>query len=459
MKYLNALVLAIIFSSSALAGFPEYHDVNTGQTIKVKWGSPVKIISKSVVWYDSSWQRLGGAEVVIEVNKKRYTVPVGYENAGIVIENMLIGVDYISDYDRAFKNTRIRLEKDVRIWIARAGEGLLPEGQFVHPLFTPWNSGFRNQNWLAITFNIEHLEGKTDRATGRYHDGCDLGIWEGQLVRSVSDGIVISPDDYPRYLEKSLFYNKNKAPIGPNAFLVKHETLPLIFYYTHMSGLSKSYKTGEKIQRGEVLGYASSRGSSGGWYHLHFSMIHTGLEAHINPYPFINEWYGKSMPYYTDFLTDFEVYKYNGPTQSKYTFEKNVLEGSVKPDKQFEGSLPGVVHVREAVAERPFAGLNHIKFDGFAVLKTSFEAKEAGEGELWLGHTGTARIYLNGRLVYSGENKSSYHRSSQPFQWDAHALQVDFVQGDNEVVIAIEQTNPWWSFSLRPRDRLGRPLK
>ena len=457
---LSLIIFFLLTSILVRAGFPDYYDVNLGEIVKVKWGSPVKIVAKKVTWFDSAYNRLGSADVTIEVNKKEYVIPVGYEHAGTIIENMLIGVDYISDYDVAFKNDRIRLDKEVRIWIAKAGEKLLPENSFVHPLFTPWNSGFRNQNWLAITFNIEDLEGKKDRATGRYHDGCDLGIWEGQLVRSVSDGIVISPDDYPKYLDKSLFYNKNGAPVGPNAFLVKHETLPLIFYYTHMSGLSRQYQKGEKILKGEVLGYASSRGSSGGWYHLHFSMIHTGLEAHINPFPYIKEWYGESMPHYTDFLTEYGVFLPGSSSkESKYALEKRVVEGIQLQDKSFSGSLPGIVHVREAVAERPFAGLNHIVFDQFAVLKSSFEVKEAGDGELWFGHTGVARVYLNGMLVYSGENKSLYHRSAQPFQWDSQMIPVKYSRGKNEVVVAIEQTNPHWSFALRPRDRLGRPLE
>ena len=191
------IISLLLSTASAKAGFPDYYDVNIGDVVKVKWGSPIKIVSKQVTWYDSAYNRLGSAEVIIRVNKKEYTIPVGYENAGTVVENMRIGADYISDYDALFKNNRIRLEKEVRIWVAQANEKLLPENSFIHPLQTPWNSGFRNQNWLAITFNIEDLEGKKDRKTGRYHDGCDLGIWEGQLVRSVSDGIVISPDDYP----------------------------------------------------------------------------------------------------------------------------------------------------------------------------------------------------------------------------------------------------------------------
>lgn len=252
-----------------------------------------------------------------------------------------------------------------------------------------------------------------------------------------------------------MLYNRNDAPVGGNPFLVKHSELPLLYYYTHLSGLARAFEIGDVIEKGEVLGYASNRGSSGGWYHLHFSLILIDEGVHVNPFPFLAEWYRASMPYYLDFLTDFDVYE--GADRSGEV-ERAIVAGRASGGRPFHNSLPGIVHLREATAEAPFAGLNHIGFGRKAIVTAMFTAPEAMEGELWLGHTGRARLYLNGEAVYAGGSLTAYHRSVQPMQADAQMIPCRFKEGENRVVLAVEQTDVFWQFSLRPRTRLGLPL-
>ena len=459
MKKLILLIVLGIWVVSAFSNFPTYIEINVGETIKYKDDLKVKLVAKRVTYFDSTLDRIGAAEVDIVINNNKYTLPVGYENHDMVIENFRIGVELISDYEKAFVNKRIHLNKDVRLRIAKAGESLMPKGSHVYPLFTPWNSGWRKQGWLTVCYNIETLEGKKNLEVGRYHDGWDFGAWEGQRVRSVSKGIVVSPEQYPEFIEKDLLYNKNNAPVGPNPFLVKHPELPLIYYYTHLSGITRNYHLGDTVKKGEVIGYASNRGSSGGWYQLHFSMIHTKKMVHINPFPFIHEWYIESMDYYTDFLSNFKIFLNENQKESPYAFERKIITNQEKYDKTFNNSTPGIIHMREAIADCPYSGLNHVLFDQYTVLQTKFDVEKAMDGELWFGHTGISRLYLNGKLVYSGHNTKHYNRSIQPFQWDSEMILCNFQEGKNKIVIAIEQTSPFYSFSIRPRNRLGMPLK
>jgi len=233
--------------------------------------------------------------------------------------------------------------------------------------------------------------------------------------------------------------------------------LPILYYYTHLSGLARAFSVGDTIQKGDILGYASARGSSGGWHHLHFSLIHLEKKIHINPFPFLKEWYNESMQHYDDYLTRFEVFQPQVGESNKNEFEKQVAAGTVSADHLFTASAPGVIQVREAVAACPLAGLNHVSFNQFALLKSRFSTHEK-KGEIWFGHTGVARLYLNGKMIYSGSNNHPYHRSVQPFQWDAIMIGVEYNQGENELLVAVEQSNPFWSFSLRPRNQLGGKL-
>ena len=448
--------------------FPHYVDMNIGETVNIEDFPPVTLVSKSVDYLEQrvkgvrlGWvkNRIGAASALIKIDEEEITVPVGYQSEDVIVGKVRIGVEFISDYEDKYPSKRLHLEKAARIRIARAGEPLMPKGSHVYPLFTPWNSGFRNIVFLSVATGIDALEGDYLAGMGRYHDGFDFGTWEGQLVRSVCRGIVISPDDYPELIEKGILYNINNRRIGTNPFLMKHPQLPLFYYYTHLGGLARNFQEGEIIEKGEIIGYASDRGNSGGWFHLHFSMILPEQKIHINPFPFVAEWYTESMPHYKDFLSDFEVYYQEDINpKEKESFEAAVLTEQIPCTQYFHNSIPGAIHLREAVAKASYSALNHVLFNQFAVLKGTFNSPGQIQGELWFGHTGIARLYLNGEKIYSGENKTPYHRSVQPFQADSKMIQCLYKQGQNEVIIAIEQTNPFWSFSIRPRTRLGLPL-
>ena len=456
-SFIFTAVFLLITISGCGGNFPVYFEIDVGETVTVKGFPPITLVDKKVTVFDEKTQRIGTARAKVRIGGKEVVLGVGHENDDVIVGGVRLGVEVIRDYEKEFTNSRFHLVKDARLRIARAGEPLTPAGSCSYPFFEPWNSGARNQGWLTVCTNIQAIESGQFKPQ-RYHDGYDFGAFEGQLIRSVCRGTVVSPDKYPQLLKKGLLSNRNRAPVGTNPFLVKHSELPILFYYTHLSGLTKNFKEGDIVEAGDIIGYASSRGSSGGWYHLHFSTILIDQQVHVNPYPFLAQWYKESMPHYMDFLSDFDVYHFKGKASERETFEQAAVAGKAKPTGKFHNALPGVIHLREAIAEAPYAGVNHAIFGQFAVLKGQFEASQAMNGELWLGHTGKCRLYLNGQQVYSGENKNPYHRSVRPLQTDSQMIKCQFKKGVNEVVVAVEQTNVFWAFSIRPRTRLGLPL-
>ena len=464
MKKIKSSIKLVAIVSFALLcrtglGFPVYVDLDEGEKIKPAGYPEIELLDTKIKLYDSTIMRIGAASIVLAVNGEEVEVPVGYAHPGVVIDDYIIGAELIRDYVAYVErhNRRFKLFKDARIWIAKGDENLLPSHNYSYPLFSPWNSGMREQGWLTVTYNIEHIEGSQAWEPGRYHDGWDFGVWENQLVRSFSAGKVVSPDDYTELIENGLLYNKNNAALGTNPFLIKDPDLPILYYYTHLSGLARNYQVGDEVKAGEIIAYASNRGSSGGWYHLHFSMIHLENSYHINPFPFLKETYEKDMTHFHDFFSEFQVYQPE-PGANPYDFERAVMNDKMAAKHTYRNALPGIIQMRDAVALSPLSGFNHALFDQLAMLKTNFETDESMPGEVWLGHNGDFRVYLNGKLIYAGKNTDEYDAGKKPFQWDQTTIPAEFEAGDNEIVLFTRQNNPFWSFSLRVRDRLGMPF-
>jgi hypothetical protein len=210
-QFIFLWILGITFQ--LFAGFPVYIDLDIGETVTPEGFPSVRLIDKQVTVLDKSIQRIGSSDVTLDVDDQTVVVPVGLEHPDVIVDETRIGVEVISDYVTRIErfNKRFRLFKDARIRLSKATEPLMPAGSHAYPLDTPWNSGFRNQGWLANCYLIDVLQGDKPKSTDRYHDGWDFGVWEGQLVRSVCTGEVVNPDDYPDLIENGLVYNKNNS--------------------------------------------------------------------------------------------------------------------------------------------------------------------------------------------------------------------------------------------------------
>ena len=430
--------------------FPHYFEIDVGETVNLEGYPPIQLLEKRVTAMVND--NIGAAEVTVKVGEDQVVVPVGYEFDDVAIGDVRIGADVISDYHQDRPNRRYRLSKDARLRVARAGQPLTARGSHVFPLPSPWNGGGQKLSWLTLS--------------SRYHDGWDFGSWEGELAYAVCDGIVVSPDDYPEILKQGAIYNQNKAKIGTNPFLIKDADLPVLYFYTHLSGLARDFQVGDRVKKGQIVAYTGDRGSSGGWHHLHFGIVLIDQAVCVNPYPFIRQWYHESMPYYLDFLSDFEVYLPKDDDTAS-TLGQDVLAGHRATDWTYHNSLPGAILLKDALVPIPYVrGRDEFwktpiyETPRFAVLTTRFTSPEDMDGELWLGHTGVLTVHLNGKQVYTGEDPTPYvfGDGSQPFQWDRHKLLCHFKQGTNKLLLVVQKLDRTWAFTIRPRTRLGVPL-
>lgn len=121
----------------------------------------------------------------------------------------------------------------------------------------------------------------------RKHEGTDLMADSGLPLVAVSDGIVI---------------RKGWNRLGGWRVLILDTSNPqLSYYYAHLSKYAEGLRTGQKVSKGDVIGYVGdsgygSEGTTGQFPpHLHFGIYvhHKWLPFNsraINPYPFLRAW-------------------------------------------------------------------------------------------------------------------------------------------------------------------------
>lgn len=121
----------------------------------------------------------------------------------------------------------------------------------------------------------------------RKHEGTDLMTKKGTPILSVSDGIIV---------------RKGWNRLGGWAVTVMDRNHPQIFrYYAHMSRFAEGLETGQRVKKGEVIGYVGDsgygpEGTTGKFPpHLHFGIyvrenLWTWEREAINPYPLLKVW-------------------------------------------------------------------------------------------------------------------------------------------------------------------------
>ena len=55
------------------------------------------------------------------------------------------------------------------------------------------------------------------------------------------------------------------------------------YYYAHMANWASGLRTGQRVSKGQLIGYVGDSGNAAGTPHLHLGMIAGGV--YVNPYP------------------------------------------------------------------------------------------------------------------------------------------------------------------------------
>jgi murein DD-endopeptidase MepM/ murein hydrolase activator NlpD len=115
---------------------------------------------------------------------------------------------------------------------------------------------------------------------GERHEAIDIMAPRGTPVVAVDDGKIVK-----------LFNSK------PGGLTIYHfdPAERLAYYYAHLDGYAPGLVEGQKVKRGDVIGYVGSTGNANpSAPHLHFSIFLLGPEKRwwkgtpINPYPVLS---------------------------------------------------------------------------------------------------------------------------------------------------------------------------
>lgn len=114
------------------------------------------------------------------------------------------------------------------------------------------------------------------RSGGRSHEGVDILATLGQEVYAVTDGVLVSQADA-------------SASLSGNAWGLLADDNGAYYFFAHLSRFAEGLTLGDRVQRGQVIGYVGDTGNPGpGNYHLHFE-VHPGGQraAAVDPLPLL----------------------------------------------------------------------------------------------------------------------------------------------------------------------------
>ncbi len=114
------------------------------------------------------------------------------------------------------------------------------------------------------------------RSGGRSHEGVDILATLGQEVYAVADGVLVTQADA-------------SASLSGNAWGLVADENGTYYFFAHLSRFAEGLKLGDRVRRGQVIGYVGDTGNPGpGNYHLHFE-VHPGGQraAAVDPLPLL----------------------------------------------------------------------------------------------------------------------------------------------------------------------------
>ncbi|MBR2447983.1 MAG: M23 family metallopeptidase [Clostridia bacterium] len=138
-------------------------------------------------------------------------------------------------------------------------------------------------SFLWPTPTVSRISSYYGTRWGRMHNGIDIanGNCWGDKIIAIADGVVTT-------YSNSCTHNYGKKPVRNccgsgygNYVTINHGTRAgktYVAYYAHMAKIT--VKLGEKVKKGQIIGYIGSTGRSTG-AHLHFGLAVNG--AWVNP--------------------------------------------------------------------------------------------------------------------------------------------------------------------------------
>ena len=150
----------------------------------------------------------------------------------------------------------------------KAHQNLLDEHPSILPIKLQQSNGETYAFWYS-----SHFGPRTHPITQKreFHQGLDIKTRAGVPVIAAADGTV-------EQVEKGGYWG--------NTIEINHGTSGFKTLYAHLKGYADGIKVGEKVVRGQIIGYVGNTGRSTG-AHLHYGVYDNKKEKWVNPMMFI----------------------------------------------------------------------------------------------------------------------------------------------------------------------------
>ena len=265
---------------------------------------------------------------------------------------------------------------------------------------------------MSRVFKTKENQITQDYKAGK-HNGIDLVGYKSELdyIVAHSDGVVVE------YRNNFATNDKTGNSYG-NYVKIKHDN-KYYTLYSHMAYKSVTVKKGDKVKKGQVIGYMGNTGHSFG-AHLHFEVWNGGTR--INPKPYINADLPTATPTATlkykigDTVTINGVYvsstsdKKLKPSKSKGKITK-IVEGTKIPYLLENGNI-GWTNESCIVSKEVPKTYKTVANCSALNLRTSasygnniYKSVKKGTKVEYLGlSNGWAKIKYEGKTLYCGKN-------------------------------------------------------
>ncbi len=224
---------------------------------------------------------LRGAEVSVDVNGVRGTIPCATYHLPTELGGVRIDCPVVKGYLRSYSNPwSIKSDARLRVWPKRGP--LIRPGTFTYPVKQRWGAAgtlFDNEIGDGELYGSERIY---------YHQGFDFGGADRMVpICAATDGVVVSARG------KSL--DAIPACVKPRYDVVYlRDPRGWYYRYSHFDAIDASVRLGGKVAIGQQIGVLGKEGASGGWSHLHFELIRPqagGAYGSDSMYSFLHQVY------------------------------------------------------------------------------------------------------------------------------------------------------------------------
>ncbi len=235
--------------------------------------------------------------ITIDVDGEKIKLPVAEYNMPKIVDQMRIACSVTRGIAEAVKKYKdvYALEKDARIRCWPLYGHLFGPTPIVYPVRQKWFASMTQMPNERCYVDACELPLVKPDSYIYYHYGMDIGGHDRAVpIVAARSGYVVVRGE-----QKIVEYDETIAGAPQYDRVVVRDEAGWYYTYSHLDMIDPTIKLGGYVKAGDPIGVLGKEGTSGGWAHLHFSMVSmqpSGRYGQVDGYPFLVEAYFHERP-------------------------------------------------------------------------------------------------------------------------------------------------------------------